>query len=138
AYNTGAAFSLGSSMPGGRWLLIAIRLGALAFVYYLFTRPEANSRLFLVGLGMVGGGAIGNLSETIFYGKVTDFIQFWGTPAIKSTWPWPTFNIADMVLLIGVGLMVIYSIITPDPKKVAAQEAEKASPVKKARRGKKS
>ncbi len=138
AYNRGAAFSLGSNMTGGRWLLTLIRLAALGFIYYLFTRPEANHKLFLTGLGLVGGGALGNLVETIIFGKVTDFIQFWGTPAVQQTWPWPTFNVADVVLLVGVGLMLVYSFVAPKTAKKGREqhEIEKKSSTKK--RGKRS
>jgi signal peptidase II len=58
-----------------------------------------------VALGLVGGGAIGNLIDRIALGGVTDFLVF-----DLGFWPfnpWPAFNIADAALVVGVGLMAI-------------------------------
>ena len=51
---------------------------------------------------MVAGGAIGNLIDRIYYGVVTDFV-LWR----YDTHEWPVFNVADVVLVVGVGLMFI-------------------------------
>ena len=115
AYNKGAAFGMLNSVSGGRWILTVVGILALFAIYYFYKRPESKSRLYLIGLALVAGGALGNLVDRIFMGKVTDFIQFWGTPSIKTTWPWPTFNVADIILVVGVGLMLIYSFI-PQPE----------------------
>jgi len=112
SFNKGAAFGMFADAKGGRWWLIIVGILAMGLIFYLLHRPEAESKLFLVALSLVTGGAIGNLWDRIFHGAVTDFIVVWLTKSIKVTWPWPAFNIADAVLVIGVGLMMIHILIT--------------------------
>ncbi len=74
AENPGVAFSMLQDIPGGRVLLTLLAVGAFLLVlYYLRKTPIDNTRLH-IALGLVGGGAIGNLVDRVIYGKVTDFI----------------------------------------------------------------
>src|SRR5262245_44486290 len=71
AENPGVAFSMLQNLPGSVLSLIAV--GAFIIVLgYLRKLPAENTRL-LVALGLVGGGALGNLLDRVLYGKVTDF-----------------------------------------------------------------
>jgi signal peptidase II len=89
-------------LPGGRLLLTLMAVAAFALVIaYLRKTDPAATRLH-VALGLVGGGAIGNLIDRIQYGRVTDFIVW----HIKGH-EWPAFNVADAALCIGVGLMLL-------------------------------
>jgi lipoprotein signal peptidase len=106
SFNPGAAFGLFNDTAGSRVFLSIIGLLALALIFYLLRRPESDSKLFVWALAMVAGGAVGNLIDRIFYGVVTDFIWVWLTPGWRLVWPWPAFNIADIALVVGVGLMV--------------------------------
>jgi signal peptidase II len=100
--NTGVAFGMGQTMPGGRIILTIIAMGALSLVgYYLIKSSPKQHRLHLA-LGLVGGGAIGNLIDRIAFGRVTDFIV-WHVGAHE----WPAFNVADAALVVGVALMAI-------------------------------
>jgi signal peptidase II len=102
AENPGVAFSMLQNIPGGRVLLTFLAVGAFLLVlYYLRKTPIEATRLH-VALGLVGGGAIGNLLDRVIYGKVTDFIV-WKVGVHE----WPAFNIADATLCIGVGLMLL-------------------------------
>lgn len=102
AENPGVAFSMFQDLPGGRLLLTILAIGAFAMVIaYLRRTPEQASRLH-VALGLIGGGAIGNLVDRVLYGRVTDFIVW-----KKGSLEWPAFNIADAALCIGVGLMLL-------------------------------
>ena len=102
AENPGVAFSMLQDIPGGRVWLTVLAIGAFLLVlYYLRKTPLENTRLH-VALGLVGGGAIGNLVDRVMYGKVTDFIV-WKYQRHE----WPAFNIADAALCIGVGLMLL-------------------------------
>jgi signal peptidase II len=125
AFNKGSAFGMFNKTSGGWWFLSIFGLVALYFIYYLFRRPESDHKIYLVGLGFIGGGALGNLVDRIIFGKVTDFLQFWGTPSIEITWPWPTFNVADIALVAGVILLMIYSMIPQkkEPAKVSGKQA---------------
>jgi signal peptidase II len=107
SYNTGSAFGLFSDTPGARVFLSIIGLLALGLIFYLLKRPESNSKLFVWALACVAGGAIGNLIDRIAFGKVTDFVVVWLTQSVSWLWPWPAFNIADVALVVGVGLMLI-------------------------------
>jgi signal peptidase II len=107
AENPGVAFSMLQDMPGGRVLLTLLAVGAFLLVlYYLKKTPEGATRLH-IALGLVGGGAIGNLIDRALYGKVTDFIV-WKVGVHE----WPAFNVADAALCVGVGLMVIDMFLT--------------------------
>ena len=102
AENPGVAFSMLQDIPGGRVLLTLLAIGAFLLVlFYLRKTPIENTRLH-VALGLVGGGAVGNLVDRVMYGRVTDFIV-WKVGAHE----WPAFNIADAALCIGVGLMLL-------------------------------
>jgi len=100
--NTGVAFGMFQKLAGGRVWLTLVALAALSLVgYYLIRSHPRQSRLHLA-LGLVGGGAIGNLIDRIAFGAVTDFIV-WKV----GTHEWPAFNIADAALVVGVALMAI-------------------------------
>jgi signal peptidase II len=106
AENPGVAFSMLQDIPGGRIVLTLLAVAAFLLVlYYLHKTPVENTRLH-VALGLVGGGAIGNLMDRVIYGKVTDFIV-WKYHGHE----WPAFNIADAALCIGVGLMLLDMLI---------------------------
>src|SRR4051812_8226751 len=67
--NTGVAFGMFQTLPGGRFLLTLVAVGAFAMVlYYLHKTPATQARM-PVALGLVGGGAIGNLIDRIWFGR---------------------------------------------------------------------
>ncbi|HVV50207.1 MAG TPA: signal peptidase II [Polyangia bacterium] len=106
AENPGVAFSMLQELPSGRVLLTLLAVAAFALVIvYLRRTPLGNGRLH-VALGLVGGGAIGNLIDRALYGKVTDFIVW-----KKGIHEWPAFNVADAALCVGVGLMLLDMLI---------------------------
>jgi signal peptidase II len=109
AENPGVAFSMLTEIPGG--LLSLVALGAFGLVIvYLRKIPVEATRLH-IALGLVGGGALGNLLDRLLYGKVTDFIV-WKVKGHE----WPAFNVADAALCIGVGLMVLDMFKRPRPQ----------------------
>jgi signal peptidase II len=104
--NTGVAFGMFQKLPGGRIWLTLVALAALLLVgYYLVKSGSRQFRLHLA-LGLVGGGAIGNLVDRIAFGRVTDFIV-WHLGRHE----WPAFNIADAALVVGVALMALDMIL---------------------------
>ena len=65
-------------------------------------KARDEQRRLMIGLGLVGGGAIGNVIDRVAFGKVTDFVVWkWHTHE------WPTFNVADAALCVGVGLLFL-------------------------------
>lgn len=103
--NTGVAFGLFASDVGsGTVLLTILGLAALTAVGLYFWFAPADDRLLLVALALVVGGAIGNLIDRISSGAVTDFIDVY-----VGTHHWPSFNVADSAISIGIVLMALDS-----------------------------
>lgn len=104
--NTGVAFGLFASEggAGGTWLLTLLGLAALTAVGLYFWYAPPGDRLLLVALSLVVGGAIGNLIDRVSSGAVTDFIDVY-----VGTNHWPSFNVADSAISIGIVLMAIDS-----------------------------
>lgn len=99
--NSGAAFGV---LAGHRFLLIFITVVALIFIFAYYLRFR-ESRWMQVSLGFLLGGAIGNFIDRIFLGEVIDFLQF--GIASKGLF-WPTFNVADISICIGAGMLIVY------------------------------
>jgi signal peptidase II len=83
----------------GRWVLIAIKLGAVALLTVWLAR--ADSRLTALSLGLIIGGALGNAIDRLAYGAVADFILF---HIMGAGWSfnWYVFNLADAAIVAGV------------------------------------
>jgi len=117
--NTGVAFGLFAS-DGAQtsWILTLLGLAALAAVAVYFWFTPGRDRFLLTALALVVGGAIGNLIDRVSSGAVTDFIDVY-----VATNHWPSFNVADSAISIGIVLMAIDS-LRPHPKeKKPAPEA---------------
>jgi signal peptidase II len=103
--NPGVAFGMLQSLTGGRIILTVVALAAFALVISYLRKTDASQRRLQLALGLVGGGALGNLIDRIGLGAVTDFLVvdlgFWPLN------PWPAFNVADAALVVGVALMAI-------------------------------
>jgi len=102
-YNTGAAFSFLSDAGGWpRWFFVTIGVLVSAAMVVWLSRLDVRERLTAYGLALVVGGAIGNLIDRILLGKVVDFLQWhW------QDWYWPSFNLADSAITLGVVLLLI-------------------------------
>lgn len=108
AQNTGAAFSmLDDHGSTGRWGLSAVALLATSLVVYFFWRTPRTDDRILGALALLLAGIIGNVTDRIRLGFVIDFIdvQF-------GSWHYPTFNVADMAIVIGAGLLMIDIFLT--------------------------
>lgn len=102
--NPGSAFGLFTSLGPAvaRWLLTLVGIGATIGMVLMLRKSRRDQRILHWALALVAGGAIGNLVDRIVYGVVTDFV-LWR----YDTHEWPVFNVADVVLVVGVGLMFI-------------------------------
>ena len=100
--NPGSAFGLFGGMGAEvtRWFLSAIGIGAVVGMFMMMRRARADQKILHLALALVAGGAVGNLIDRVIYSVVTDFI-LWK----YKTHEWPVFNIADVVLVVGVILM---------------------------------
>jgi len=99
AFNTGAAFS---SFVGAPLLLGALAGVALIALGVLAWRARPEQRLRRIALAMIAGGALGNLIDRVRDGAVTDFVR-WRIGEAR----WPIFNVADVALIVGVGLLLL-------------------------------
>jgi signal peptidase II len=100
--NRGAAFGIMSGVPGV-WrsvFFITVTLAAVAALAVLI--KKTHELLLLVSFSLIAGGALGNVIDRIRYGEVVDFID-WHLGAHH----WPSFNIADSAITIGVALLAI-------------------------------
>ena len=125
--NRGAVFGLGQ---GQRWLFLGVSVVAIGFLSYLFATSK-RQRLYQFILGMLLAGVLGNMYDRIAFGYVRDMIHAlpgwkwpgsWQVPVLsypapgREVFPY-IFNVADILLCVGVGLMIVYSLLTPTPKK---------------------
>ena len=99
--NTGAAFGI---LADQRTLLVIITIAALIFIL-VYSFRFSHSRWMQVSLGFLLGGAVGNFIDRIYLGEVVDFLQF-GIESKRLYWP--TFNVADISVCIGAGMLIVY------------------------------
>lgn len=108
-YNKGAAFGILDAASGWqRWLFITIAT-AISLIIIVWSRKlTKRDKWEKFALGLVLGGAWGNLLDRIRLGHVVDFIDFY-----IGTWHWYTFNVADIAICIGAVLLAIYGLRKP-------------------------
>jgi signal peptidase II len=95
-FNSGGAFGVGEGFPQ---LFLAATVGIVALI--LFWARNLEKRSWIVALGMVMGGGIGNVSDRLFRGhdgRVVDFVDLH---------VWPVFNVADSAIVAGVALIFL-------------------------------
>ena len=103
AINTGVAFSMfAGNGDTGRWALSAVAVVASGLVLYFFWRTPREDDRILGALALLLAGILGNVIDRIRLGYVVDFIdvQF-------GTWHYPTFNVADVAICTGAGLLIL-------------------------------
>jgi signal peptidase II len=137
-FNTGSAFSFLRDAAWSRLFFIGVTVLSLGYMAWLTQRMPTRRRYGFVAVGFIAGGALGNLHDRFVrqldvhldgervtrYG-VVDFLQFY------YDWDggnyWPIFNVADVALVVGVGLLLIYIRFHGDEDNVAVADAESAS-----------
>ena len=111
--NPGLAFGMLGTVPSGwRWVVALLSIGALAVLATLARRllPEGGP-VAAVAIGMIFGGAAGNLIDRARFGAVVDFLDvYW------RGWHWPAFNVADSAISVGVALLALRMLTAPPPR----------------------
>lgn len=100
SYNTGISFGIlsgyFSSSPSSLSFLTSLVVGFL-FVWMLYAKTNGHT----MALGLITGGASGNIYDRMRQGAVTDFIDFH-----LGAWHWPTFNTADIAIVVGAAILI--------------------------------
>ena len=95
--NRGAAFGMFAGLGNVFFVIVSI-IAVLFILYYL---KSVQKRLEIISLSLVLGGAVGNLIDRVRFGEVTDFIDIY-----VNNWHWPSFNVADSALTVGIILFL--------------------------------
>ena len=115
--NPGGAFSFLRDVDASIRLPFFIGVASVAVVALLwFVREiEAHQRWMLAALGLVLGGAVGNLIDRIAFGEVVDFLDvFWRDHH------WPAFNVADSGISVGMTILVVLTLFSKEPPSAGA------------------
>ncbi len=103
--NSGVAFGLfdGHPSPWKPYLLAAMAVVAVVIIAVYSWRVPLNRVLLHSALAVTTGGILGNFIDRIVHGSVVDFIEF----HIRDSFQWPTFNVADSAITIGIALLLV-------------------------------
>lgn len=113
--NRGAAFGI---LQNKQFLLAIITIVVAAVMIYYLLKYKPKSVLLKISLAMIISGAFGNLFDRVVYNYVVDFILW----HYKDIYYFPTFNVADMMVVCGTVLLALYLIITPEDKLLKREE----------------
>ncbi len=108
AQNPGGAWSFLRGLPDTlrRPFFLVVSAAAIVFIISIYRRIGDDQRAMKWGLPLALGGAMGNLVDRMRYGWVVDFVDIYITRGGREH-HWPTFNVADIAIVVGVGLMAI-------------------------------
>lgn len=110
-FNKGAAFSFLTNAGGWqRWFFVLLALMiSVVLVVWLARTPRRDWRTAMP-LGLIVGGALGNLIDRLHAAQVTDFIQVY-----FRQWSYPVFNIADCGITVGAVMLVVFGVFAGKP-----------------------
>jgi len=111
--NTGVAFGLFRDLdsPWKPYVLAAMAIVAVVVIFVYSSRMPSRRRLLQSALAVIMGGILGNFVDRILQGYVVDFIEF----HIRDNFYWPTFNVADSAITVGIGLLLIDAVKNTEP-----------------------
>ncbi len=111
-HNPGGAFSFlaQNGSPWRHWIFLGAGLFALVLILYFHSQTPKTHPYLALSLSLIFGGAIGNLVDRVRLGEVVDFIDIYVGP-----WHWPTFNVADSAVTVGIGIFVAHLIFKKMP-----------------------
>jgi signal peptidase II len=120
--NPGAAFGVlaNSSEPVRLFFFVGVALVAIGLIFSFYRKLAPGDRFSALSLGLILGGAVGNLIDRVRYGEVVDFLHFrlWGG------YTWPDFNLADSFIVVGVILLVIELLASEGESREEAHPSE--------------
>ena len=112
-YNPGGAWGILAGEGDGQGLkMAALAAAALLPFIYFYVKARPGDRLLLTSLGLVWGGALGNIHDRLHWGAVVDFFDFY-----LGDRHWPAFNVADIAICVGAGFLALSILLEkPAPK----------------------
>lgn len=133
--NAGAAWGILSDASFRMPFFYASTLIALTAIGIFFSRLGPEHRVLRLALSVVLGGALGNFLDRVLYQSVTDFLDFFVAVKPVSAWlistfgtnRWPSFNVADVAIVVGLGLVMFDAMIL-EPQRIRKAEAEGQGP----------
>lgn len=112
AFNRGAAFSfLASSEGWQRWFFVLLAVVISAVLVVWLARTARRDWRTALPLGLIVGGALGNLIDRLHAAQVTDFIQVY-----YREWSYPVFNLADCGITVGAVLLIVFGLLAGKAK----------------------
>jgi len=108
-FNKGAAFSFLAGASGWQTPVFAAISGVAAVVITVLILRNPGKRMLCAALGLILGGALGNLWDRLLWGHVVDFLDFHA-----AGWHWPAFNVADSAISVGAALLILESFVRRD------------------------
>jgi signal peptidase II len=111
-HNPGGAFGFlaQNGSPWRHWMFLGAAVVALSMILYFHHQTPKTHPYLGLGLSLIFGGAIGNLIDRLRFGEVVDFLDFYA-----AHFHWPTFNVADSAVTIGVGIFVLHILFKKMP-----------------------
>ena len=110
--NSGTIFGL---FPNATLVLTVISVLAIAFLIYFYRSQRALGPLTRLAIGLLLGGAFGNLIDRLAMGRVTDFVD---------VGRWPIFNVADASITVGIFVLILFMTFTPARDRKASRERD--------------
>lgn len=117
--NKGALFGIGNAVGDvSNCAFAGFSLLAAAFIVYWVRLPSVrHDRWLCVALGLILGGALGNLYDRLVFHGVRDFLWvYYRNAAGEYPFNWPVFNIADSALVCGAAILFAHSVLAPNPQ----------------------
>ena len=116
AQNQGAAFGMMSDSPLRKWLFPTFTIVAVVLLSQMMWQLPKNDRYQATAVALIMAGAIGNFIDRMHKGSVTDFIRVYTDAPGPKRWliakfgtnEWPSFNVADSAICVGIGLFVLH------------------------------
>ena len=108
--NTGAAFGM-LAVAQSVWrqvFFVGVAVAAIGVMVFSYKQFRSQGRIFAHAIGLIAGGAVGNLIDRLRFGAVVDFLDFH-----LGAHHWPAFNVADSAITVGVGLFILGTILHP-------------------------
>lgn len=111
-HNPGGAFGFfaQNASPVRHWVFICAAVLALGLIVYFYHQTPQSHRWLGISLAMIFGGAIGNLIDRVRFGEVVDFLDVY-----LGQMHWPTFNVADSGVTVGVGIFIGHMVFKKMP-----------------------